>query len=118
MRDAPATRALLARPRARWRGSPRSAHGAAAQSNRARGAALRAARRRARRRSSERPAAHRLEVRAHACAELAHRVAQARLRGLEADLERARDLVERQPVVVMKQEGAALGKRQLLETVE
>ena len=60
----------------------------------------------------------RLEVRAHARAQLAHRVAQARLRGLEADLERARDLVERQAVVVMEQEGAALRQRQLLEAVQ
>ena len=49
---------------------------------------------------------------------LAHRVAQARLRGLEADLERVRDLVERQAVVVMEQEGAALRQRQLVEAVE
>jgi hypothetical protein len=52
------------------------------------------------------------QVGAHAGAQLVHRIAQPALGGLEAQLQRTRQFVQRQPVLVVQQEDRALRRRQ------
>src|SRR5688572_19863582 len=59
-----------------------------------------------------------IEIGAHAGAQLDQRVTQAALRGLESDAERARDLVERDAVLVVQQERGLLRQRQLFQALQ